>query len=117
MLIQREKLPIFSRSALCNADLLLGQLFGIMSSIESWSRWFPITYIYFKGKQDVWVKLKSKQHCGKLFSLFNVTNTEALQATIKSCDERLNQQGYSNSDNLVKRIAYSIILQDIGSIN
>lgn len=117
MLIQREKLPIFSRSALCNADLLLSQLFGIMSSIESWSRWCPITYIYFKGKQDMWVKLISKQHCGKLYSLFNVNTIDALTENIKKCDEGLNQQGYPNSGTLIKKITSSIMLQDIGKIN
>ena len=117
MLTRREKFPIYSMSAICNADILLCQLFPIMSSIESHSRWFPTAYIYFKGKQDVWVKLKSKHQCGKLYSLFNVNSIETLKASIKSCDDGLNQKGYSGFASDIKRISYSILLQDIGTIN
>lgn len=117
MLIQREKLPVFSMSALCNADLLLCQLFATMASIDLSNRWFPVTYIYFKSKQDMWAKLISKQQCEKLYSLFNVSTIEALKETIKKCDDRVNWQRHIGSDNLIKRITSNIHLQDIGKIN
>jgi len=117
MLIQREKLPIFSMSALCNADLLLCQLFANMVSIDSSSRWFPVTYIYFKGKQVMWAKLISKQQCIKLFSLFNVDTIETLKETIVKCDNENYFHGHLGSIRLFKCITSSIMLQDIGRIN
>lgn len=85
LLTEREKLPILSKQALAETDLLLYQLSSIFISIENPhihnQKWFPYMYPYVK-RTDLWIKLQSKKFCEKILPLFGVTNINALKECI-----------------------------------
>ena len=117
MLTQRERRPVFSKQALCEADLILYQLYPLVVGIKSWGVWYPISYVYASEKQEIWAKLSSIQRCRKIFALFNVSTPDELKEAINKSGENINRQGYSGSFRSLPVIIDSIPLNEIGSIN
>ncbi len=119
---EREKLPIYSKEAIAQADLFLYQVFNAMKvTIDENYRpfdtyWFPTMYIYTTAGVTEWEKLKSKKYCEKMFPLFNVTNIEDLKTAIKECiPER--DMGYRSYYFSAPSILSCIKIDEIGTLN
>ncbi|MEG0835654.1 MAG: toll/interleukin-1 receptor domain-containing protein [Christensenellaceae bacterium] len=83
ILVKREKKPILTKDSLSNADIVLYQLFEIMSfTTEGHDGWFPLSYIYHEDTQIIWQKLKSTQYCKLIMPLFGVTTIDKLREVI-----------------------------------
>lgn len=116
----REKRPIYTRETLANADLFLYQVFNAykfsedMKSIINY--WFPRCYIYASIDNSMWIKLKSKKFCEKIYPLFKVTSLEKLKSILEKCksDKKVSYVGYLYS---APAILNYVKLEDIGSLN
>lgn len=117
----REKLPIYSRESMAEADLFLYQIKEGLNLVENensyrLSYWFPTLYVYANGEPCEWKKLKSIKFCTKLFPLFGVTNIEELKQRISKCKYDQGMR-YSSSFDSAKAILNTIKVDDIGSLN
>ncbi len=119
---EREKLPIYSKESLAQADLFLYQVFNAMNVtinedfIHYDTYWFPTLYVYTTDGVTEWKKLISKKHCERIFPLFNVDNIESLKAVIKDCKADRNM-GYNRCYYSAPAILSCINLEEIGTIN
>lgn len=118
---QREKLPIYTKEALAEADLFLYQVcnaYELAESENSWRDpyWFPTLYVYAKGSPIEWKKMKSRQFCEKMKELFGVKNIEELKDVVGKCvyDNRMK---YSGSWDAAPAILNCIKLDEIGTLN
>lgn len=114
ILVHREFKPLLTKESLSNADLVLyqlGQIFLPEGSPPIY--WFPTTYIYLEGVQDLWIRLKSKEFCNKVFPLFGVDSIANLCEKVKLSinDSRMR---YSNSFDYAPGILNWIQLNEIG---
>ena len=81
---QREKLPIYTKEAIAEADLFLYQVcnaFELAENEKSWYRvyWFPTCYVYVKQMPLEWEKMKSRRYCKKMMELFGVDDIDSLK--------------------------------------
>jgi hypothetical protein len=118
ILIKREKKPILTKESLTNADLILYQIYNILSQNgEGRGYWYPMTYIYHQQLQPIWQRLKSKQFCNVVQPLLGVSNITDLKDVIKKGDEKMNISGYSGSFETPLSILRNIKIEEIGSVN
>ena len=117
---KREKLPILTTRAVVNADIVLYQVsnaLGIKSEVLE-QPWFPVLYVYFKGRQEIWCKMISKLHCESLFPLFDVESIENLIVTVKKNQATANNLiRYQNEFNSAPIIQNSIEIKDIATLS
>lgn len=113
--IKREKKPIITAQSFSNADIILYQLYRVLD-LEGRHYWFPTTYIYHKGSQPQWARLKSKAYCEKLFPLFGVTSINGLKTVISKCtsDREMHHRGCFECAPVILN---EIKLDDVGSMN
>ena len=118
---KREKLPILSKHALANADIVLYQLSVVfdVKKHKEWA-WFPTCYIYLSngfssGQQQVWSKMVSKRHCESLYPLFDVTTTEELIEAVK-LNVPDSSFSYKSGASPAPSISYSIRYENIATL-
>ena len=118
LLSEREQLPILSKQAFAQADLLLYQLSTIFFSEKEPTyysqKWFPSMYIYIE-RTDFWIKLKSQTYCQKIMPLFGAQNISELKNLISRAthDERMrHSMCYQSAPNILSYIS----LEQIASI-
>lgn len=118
MLILRERKPILTKESITNADLVLYQLYPLIdANAATYQRWYPTTGIYHRGKQDFWIKMKSKKYCMQIAALFGVVSIEQLKQEIALSNDRTRGEMQSNYHEKFKAIEYSIKLDEVGSLN
>lgn len=117
---EREKLPIYSKEAIAEADLFLYQVCNALELVEGKAAyrkyyWFPTLYVYAKKAPEEWAKIRSRQYCEKMYVLFGVTTIEELKEALKNCqtDKDMHYQG--SFDRAPGILSY-IELEDIGSV-
>lgn len=118
LLSEREQLPILSKQAFAQTDLLLYQLSTIFFPEEELNyysqKWFPSMYIYIE-RIDFWIKLKSQTYCQKIMPLFGAQNISELKNLISRAthDERMrHNMCYQSAPNILSYIS----LEQIASI-
>ena len=118
LLSEREQLPILSKQAFAQTDLLLYQLSTIFFPKEELNyysqKWFPSMYIYIE-RIDFWIKLKSQTYCQKIMPLFGAQNISELKNLISRAthDERIrHNMCYQSAPNILSYIS----LEQIASI-
>ena len=118
---QREKLPIYSKNNISEADLFLYQVrkgFKLPKNEYRWhgDYWFPALYIYVSESDMNWKRLKSKRFCRKIMELFDVNNIEELKKVIEKCifDREMKYRGSYNAAPVI--LSY-IKLDEIGIWN
>jgi len=113
IIVGREKRPFITKESLVNADLLLNQLSSTMFDNNNW-KWFPALYIYSDwSPQRIWVRLRSKRHCEKLYPLFGVDSIIKLKEKVGKCIYD-NRYGHHSARNAAPNILTSIKLEEIG---
>ena len=118
ILIQRERKPILTKESISNADLVLyqmGQPLGLEDNM--WNYWFPTAYCYHQNEQEIWRRLKSKEHCHKIMPLFGVTTIEALKEKVQQSPLNGKMRYSGDHFNRALGIRDSIKPEDIGSLN
>ena len=118
ILIQRERKPVLTKETISNADLVLyqmGQPLGLEG--DMWNCWFPMTYCYHQNEQELWRRMKSKEHCHKIMPLFGVATIEELKEKVQKSP--LNGKMCYSGDpfNRALGIRDSIKAEDIGNLN
>lgn len=119
--LEREKLPVYSREAIAEADVFLYQVRGALTLTERkphWrdSYWFPTCYVYAKSQPEEWRRMASARYCKRMFELFGVGSIEELKDVLKECfTER--EMRYGGSFDSVPGILGCIKLEEIGSVN
>lgn len=118
---QREKLPIYTREAIAEADLFLYQVcnaYDLAENEQSWhgTYWFPTFYVYVKSMPIEWGKMKSRRYCVKMMVLFGVDSLDSLKTAIGKCTFD-NKVKYSGSWNAAPAILNCIKVEDIGTLN
>ena len=118
---QREKLPIYTREAIAEADLFLYQVcnaYDIAENEQSWhgAYWFPTFYVYAKSMPIEWGKMKSRRYCEKMMVLFGVDSLDSLKVAVEKCtfDDEMK---YSGSWDAAPAILNCIKVEDIGTLN
>ncbi len=114
ILVKRERKPILTKESISNADIVLYQMYPILSPGGiGYGGWFPTSYIYHSGNQNMWKKMKSKQFCKKILPLFGVESIELLkESIIKGQPEK--HANYPHSFESAPVILDSINEEDIG---
>lgn len=117
ILINREKKPILTKETLSNADLVLYQLYPLFDlKTNGNGAWFPLTYVYYNKKQEIWQKMKSRQHCEKIKLLFGVSSIGELKDKVaKSLVEK--GMKYSEYFESPLSISSNIRSEEVGSLN
>lgn len=118
---QREKLPIYTREAIAEADLFLYQVcnaYDLAKGGLNWHGiyWFPTCYVYAQKLPAEWGKMKSRRFCKKMMILFGVDNIEDLKTVVGRCiyDDKMK---YSGSWDAAPAILNCIEVEDIGTLN
>lgn len=118
---QREKLPIYTRESIAEADLFLYQVCNAYDLARSKqgryeTYWFPTCYIYVNSIPIEWSKMKSRRYCRKMMTLFGVDSLDDLKVAVGKCtfDNRIK---YSGSWNAAPVILDYIKVEDIGTLN
>ncbi|MEE1362796.1 MAG: toll/interleukin-1 receptor domain-containing protein [Selenomonadaceae bacterium] len=118
---QREKLPIYSKSNIAEADLFLYQVcnaFELAQNENNWhsALWFPTLYVYAGNATMEWKKMKSKRYCNKMFDLFGVSTIDELKVILKKCTYN-NKIRYSGAYEAALAIENYIKIDEIGCLN
>lgn len=118
---QREKLPIYTREAIAEADLFLYQVcnaYDLAENEQSWhgTYWFPTFYVYVQSMPIEWGKMKSRRYCEKMMVLFGVDSLNSLKVAVGKCtfDDKMK---YSGSWDAAPAILNCINVEDIGTLN
>ncbi|MBO8169192.1 MAG: TIR domain-containing protein [Thermoanaerobacteraceae bacterium] len=118
ILISRERLPIFNKSSIVEADVVLCQLSYIWGQAEDkgWGFWwFPRTYVYSReGRVGIWKKLVSRRFCEKIKILLNAKNIDEIREVAKNNDFG-HQMRFNSSFEYAPSICGVIRPEDIGS--
>lgn len=118
-LCSREKLPIYTRESIAEADLFLYQVRNAFELVENpymlKDVWFPLTYIYVHNMPEEWERMKSRKYCEKMFELFGVSDIQELKNIVKECvyDRDMAHRGYGSA---APALLSCIKLEEIGSI-
>lgn len=118
---QREKLPVYTREAIAEADLFLYQVcnaYELSENEQSWHKayWFPTCYVYAKNMPIEWEKMKSRRFCEKMMVLFGVDSLEDLKALIGRCTFD-GEMKYLGSWNAAPAILNYIQVEEIGMLS
>lgn len=118
---QREKLPIYTKNAIAEADLFLYQVcngLNLPEETKGWrgDYWFPTFYVYAQNTILEWGKMKSKRYCKKMMDLFGVENIDALKEAVGKC-EFSREMRYSGSFDSAPAILNYVQVDDIGTLN
>lgn len=119
---QRERLPIYSKNAIANADLFLYQVRNAFElayegpEFYGGGYWFPTLYIYASEENMNWKRMKSKRFCEKMMSLFGVNSIEELKVAISKCKYNGDIRYAGNFDAAPAILNY-IKIDDIGIWN
>ena len=118
---QREKLPIYTKEAIAEADVFLYQVYYAYDSAEnqqsrSTKPWFPTCYVYADRMPTEWVKMKSRRYCKKMMELFGVDDIEGLKVAVSECKHDENVK-YSDSWEAAPAILDCISVEEIGTLN
>ena len=117
ILVKREKKPILTKESLSNADLVLYQLYPLLDLYsEGYERWYPMSYVYHRQKQNIWQKLSSREYCEKVKVLFEASTIEELRDKVSKSIVESNI-GYSGCFESPLSILSNIKLEDIGAMN
>lgn len=118
---EREKLPIYSKETIAEADLFLYQVcnaYDLAEGEQNWRNtyWFPTFYVYVGDTILEWGKMKSCRYCKKMMLLFGVDSIDALKEVVKKCtfDEKMK---YSGSWDAAPAILNYIKVEEIGTLN
>lgn len=118
---QREKIPIYTKESIAEADLFLYQVcnaYDLAESERSWhgTYWFPTCYVYVKSLPIEWEKMKSRRYCEKMKVLFGVESLSDLKAAVEKCtyDDKMK---YSGSWDAAPAILNCIKIEEIGTLN
>lgn len=117
ILVKRERKPILTKESISNADIILYQLGTILNiNRNTYSYWYPLSYIYHSGSQVIWQKLKSKQYCLKIAPIFGCQSIDELKEILKkplanTCN------GYQTSFDSIPNILSNLKYEDIASLN
>ena len=118
---QREKLPIYTREAIAEADLFLYQVcnaYDLAENEQCWhgTYWFPTFYVYVQSMPIEWGKMKSRRYCEKMMVLFGVDSLNSLKVAVGKCtfDDKMK---YSGSWDAAPAILNCINVEDIGTLN
>lgn len=118
---QREKLPIYTREAIAEADLFLYQVcnaYDLAENEQSWhgTYWFPTFYVYAKSMPIEWGKMKSRRYCEKMMVLFGVDSLDSLKVAVEKCtfDDKMK---YPDSWDAAPAVLNCIKVEDIGTLN
>ena len=118
--VSREFLPIWTKSNLVDADLVLFQLaeFRLRDSGREFG-WFPTAHIYSSDRPALWKRMVSRAHCQKLLPLFGCTTIETLKEELIKTETRTKQyggyQGYPSGFHGIPGILSTIQLDQIAS--
>lgn len=116
---RREKLPVFSKQAIAEADLFLYQVHNALDTPQDTNRysdsyWFPTFYVYLSEDYDMeWERLKSKKYCLKMLDLFGVETIDMLKDRISKCTFEKDMK-YIGAYRTAPNILSSINIEDIG---
>ena len=119
---EREKLPIYTRESIAEADLFLYQIFNALNVtinddyIPFDTGWFPTCYIYTHERCNGWEYLKSRKHCEMVFDLFGVNSVKTLKEAISKCVQNRDVR-YSSAFRTAPAILDCIKLDDIATLN
>lgn len=119
---EREKLPIYTKEKIAQADLFLYQVFNALNVpindkyVPFEMNWFPVCYIYVNDKIDEWEHLKSKKYCEKMFDLFGVTTVDELKERISRCEINKDIR-YRNLYKVAPVILNYIKIDEIATLN
>ena len=117
---QREKLPIYTKTAIAEADLFLYQVhnaYDLAENEQSWTPcWFPTCYVYVENALNEWEKMKSRKYCEKMMVLFGVGSIDELKTVIKKCTFN-NEMRYLGSLEAAPAILNYIKVENIGTLN
>lgn len=117
---EREKLPIFTKEAIAEADLFLYQIRNALDLAEDKERWqglywYPTCYVYCNASPTEWKKMRSRKFCQKMFVLFGVSTIEDLKAAISKCHSD-REMRYNGSFDSAASILSCIKLEEIGEL-
>ena len=119
IILNRERIPVLTSKSICNADLVLYQLATILTPFtenkSSFPKWFPTTYVYHNGTQQIWHKLKSRKCCLKIAPLFGVNSISELKSIVQQSPNRQDIH-YPGSFKCAPGILSSISVNDIGTL-
>ncbi len=118
---EREKLPIYSKEAIAQADLFLYQVYDALDlQIDEKhylvDYWFPTFYVYAKEKGLDWKRMRSKKFCKNMFILFGVNSIDELKERVSKC-QREREMGYNGSFDCAPAITNCIKVEEIGELN
>ncbi|MCR5608889.1 MAG: toll/interleukin-1 receptor domain-containing protein [Lachnospiraceae bacterium] len=118
---EREKLPIYSKEKIAQADLFLYQVYNAFDLQTDEGRywndyWFPTFYVYAKEKGLDWKRMCSKKFCQNMFILFGVNTMEELKEKISRCKNEHDMR-YNNSFGCAPTIRDCINPESIGELN
>ena len=118
---QREKLPIYTRKAIAEADLFLYQVCNAYDLAGNEQRgneanWFPTCYIYADYMLAEWSRMKSRRYCEKMMVLFGVDSLDELKEVVKRCtyDDKMK---YIGGWDAAPAILNCIKVEDIGTLS
>jgi len=115
IIVGREKRPFITKESIVNADLILYQVSSAIFDTKDW-KWFPALYVYSDwSPQRIWVRLRSKRYCEKLYPLFGVDSILKLKEKIANCIYD-NKYRHRNAYDAAPNILASIKLEEIGSL-
>ena len=74
--VKLSKYPFVDSITFSQTDVFICQLSFIFQHPRSFGQWFPITYIYLRESENMWVQLTSRKYCEKILPLFGVNTIE-----------------------------------------
>lgn len=115
--IKREWKHLITKDTIVNADLVLYQLGVLLNTDLTGSReWFPSTYLYKDNRQEIWIRLSSKEYCMRISPLFGCETIDELKAVIKKAHFS-SDFTYPRAFRCAPGITASIEIDDIGKYN
>ena len=118
ILVSREKKPVLTVKSISNADIVLYQLSRILfnkNDIIHPFYWFPNSYVYHSGKQEIWQRMASQSYCRKISFLFGVKTIQEIKNLV-DIQIPYREASYSNSFDLCPWICQSILPDEIGTL-
>lgn len=114
--VEREILPVYTKRAIADTDLLLFQVLdGLELGIADSPSWYPLCYIYSDIDHSIWQKLISRNFCEKIFNLFGVKSIDSLKQKISKCRNKP-ARVFDNVMIPAPPITHFINIQDIGTL-
>lgn len=118
ILISRERKPVLTVKSISNADIVLYQLSRILLNSNNGLMpryWFPTSYVYYSGKQEIWQRMASQSYCKKIAPLFNANSPQQIKKMI-DLEIPYREASYPESFNTCPWISHSILPDEIGTL-